>query len=136
MSPRDARYPVSGREEKLRREMVLRYVMPRGVDNPRVLEAMREVPRHLFVPEPLRARAYGDHSLPIGFGQTISQPYVVGIMTQRLGVEPGQKVLEIGSGSGYQTAGARPARAERLLAGAHRRARSRGRGAAGVPRFP
>ena len=61
-----------GREESLRREMVARFVAPRGVDDPRVLEAMCEVPRHLFVPEPLRARAYGDHSLPIGFGQTIS----------------------------------------------------------------
>ena len=63
------------------------------------------MPRHLFVPEPLRSKAYGDHSLPIGFGQTISQPYVVGLMTQRLAVEaPSHKVLEIGSGSGYQTA--------------------------------
>ncbi|MEX0878400.1 MAG: protein-L-isoaspartate(D-aspartate) O-methyltransferase [Thermoanaerobaculia bacterium] len=104
MSPRDARAPVAGREENSRREMVLRFVAPRGVDDPRVLEAMREVPRHLFVPEPLRSRAYGDHSLPIGFGQTISQPYVVGVMTQRLGVERHHKVLEIGSGSGYQTA--------------------------------
>ncbi len=104
MSPRDARDPVAHREENLRREMVLRFVEPRGVDDPGVLEAMREVPRHLFVPEPLRARAYGDHSLPIGFGQTISQPYVVGIMSQRLGVERDHKVLEIGSGSGYQTA--------------------------------
>jgi protein-L-isoaspartate(D-aspartate) O-methyltransferase len=94
----------SGGEEALRREMVSRFVEPRGVDDPRVLEAMRKVPRHLFVPEPLRGKAYGDHSLPIGFGQTISQPYVVGIMTQRLAVEAGHKVLEIGSGSGYQTA--------------------------------
>ena len=54
--------------------MVERYVAPRGVDDPRVLAAMREVPRHRFVPEPLRAKAYGDHSLPIGHGQTISQP--------------------------------------------------------------
>ncbi len=84
--------------------MVARFVAPRGVDDPRVLEAMSEVPRHLFVPEPLRARAYGDHSLPIGHGQTISQPYVVGIMTQRLGISSEHKVLEIGSGSGYQTA--------------------------------
>jgi protein-L-isoaspartate(D-aspartate) O-methyltransferase len=104
MSPRDARVPAPGREDNLRREMVLRYVETRGVDDPRVLEAMREVPRHRFVPEPLRARAYGDHSLPIGFGQTISQPYVVGVMTQRLGVDKDHKVLEIGSGSGYQTA--------------------------------
>lgn len=104
MPARDRRDPAAGREESLRREMVARFVAPRGVDDPRVLQAMSEVPRHLFVPEPLRARAYGDHSLPIGFGQTISQPYVVGVMTQRLGVRPEHKVLEIGSGSGYQTA--------------------------------
>lgn len=84
--------------------MVTRFVAPRGVDDPRVLEAMRQVPRHLFVPEPLRGKAYGDHSLPIGFGQTISQPYVVGVMTQRLAIAADHKVLEIGSGSGYQTA--------------------------------
>jgi len=88
----------------MRREMVSRFVAPRGVDDPRVLEAMQRVPRHLFVPEPLRGKAYGDHSLPIGFGQTISQPYVVGLMTQRLAVAAEHKVLEIGSGSGYQTA--------------------------------
>jgi protein-L-isoaspartate(D-aspartate) O-methyltransferase len=104
MSSRDRRDPALGREESLRREMVARFVAPRGVDDTRVLEAMSEVPRHLFVPEPLRARAYGDHSLPIGFGQTISQPYVVGVMTQRLGISPEHKILEIGSGSGYQTA--------------------------------
>ncbi len=104
MSSRERRDPAAGREEALRREMVARYVAPRGVDDPRVLEAMAEVPRHLFVPEALRARAYGDHSLPIGFGQTISQPYVVGVMTQRLGIAPEHKILEIGSGSGYQTA--------------------------------
>ena len=91
-------------EERLRREMVTRFVAPRGVDDPRVLDAMRQVPRHLFVPEPLRAKAYGDHSLPIGHGQTISQPSVVGLMTQRLAVAAEHKVLEIGSGSGYQTA--------------------------------
>jgi protein-L-isoaspartate(D-aspartate) O-methyltransferase len=92
------------REAALRREMVARYVEPRGVDDARVLEALRRVPRHRFVPEPLRSKAYGDHSLPIGHGQTISQPYVVGLMTQRLAVEPGHKVLEIGTGSGYQAA--------------------------------
>jgi protein-L-isoaspartate(D-aspartate) O-methyltransferase len=92
------------REEGLRLDMVSRYVAPRGVDDPRVLEAMRRVPRHLFVPEPLRSKAYGDHSLPIGHGQTISQPSVVGLMTQRLAVAAEHKVLEIGSGSGYQTA--------------------------------
>jgi protein-L-isoaspartate(D-aspartate) O-methyltransferase len=92
------------REESLRREMVARFVEPRGVDDPRVLEALRRVPRHLFVPEPVRSKAYGDHSLPIGFGQTISQPYIVGLMTQRLAIDPAHKVLEIGTGSGYQTA--------------------------------
>jgi protein-L-isoaspartate(D-aspartate) O-methyltransferase len=92
------------REENLRREMVARYVEPRGVDDPRVLEALRRVPRHRFVPEPLRSKAYGDHSLPIGYGQTISQPSVVGLMTQRLALDPGHRVLEIGTGSGYQTA--------------------------------
>jgi len=104
MASRVRRDPAPSREESLRREMVSRFVAPRGVDDPRVLEAMAEVPRHLFVPEPLRSQAYGDHSLPIGSGQTISQPYVVGVMTQRLGVSPEHKVLEIGSGSGYQTA--------------------------------
>lgn len=84
--------------------MVERYVAARGVDDTRVLAAMLEVPRHRFVPEPLRAKAYGDHSLPIGHGQTISQPSVVGLMTQRLAVQSGQKVLEIGTGSGYQAA--------------------------------
>lgn len=84
--------------------MVFRFVEPRGVDDPRVLAALREIPRHLFVPEPVRGKAYGDHSLPIGHGQTISQPSVVGIMTQRLAVAPEHKVLEIGTGSGYQTA--------------------------------
>jgi len=109
MSSRDAREPATGlsgrsREETQRREMVSQFVATRGVDDPRILTVMGEIPRHRFVPEPLRAQAYGDHSLPIGFGQTISQPYVVGIMTQRLGVSPEHKVLEIGSGSGYQTA--------------------------------
>lgn len=104
MAPRERRDPGASREETLRREMVEQFVATRGVDDPRVLEAMLGVPRHRFVPEPLRARAYGDHSLPIGHGQTISQPYVVGVMTQRLGVSKDHKVLEIGSGSGYQTA--------------------------------
>ena len=92
------------REEAARREMVERFVAPRGVDDPRVLAAMVEVPRDRFVPEPLRSKAYGDHSLPIGHGQTISQPYVVGLMTQRLAILPEHKVLEIGTGSGYQAA--------------------------------
>lgn len=100
--PRDP--SLGGREAAARQEMVERFVRPRGVDDPRVLRAMRDVPRHLFVPEPVRGKAYGDHSLPIGHGQTISQPSVVGIMTQRLAVSPEHKILEVGTGSGYQTA--------------------------------
>src|SRR5574342_155711 len=75
-----------------------------GIADPRVLKAMREVPRHLFVPEEHRARAYEPYPLPIGEGQTISQPYVVGFMTEILALEPGHKVLEVGTGSGYQAA--------------------------------
>lgn len=104
MPPKTERTGPLEREEALRREMVARYVEPRGVNDPRVLDVLRQVPRHLFVPEPLRSKAYGDHSLPIGHGQTISQPSVVGLMTQRLAIDPGHKVLEIGTGSGYQTA--------------------------------
>src|SRR5215831_17971583 len=92
------------RLEVHRQEMVDRFVAFRGVDDSRVLAAMRRVPRHRFVPEPVRSKAYGDHSLPIGHGQTISQPFVVGMMTQRLSLESHHKVLEIGTGSGYQTA--------------------------------
>jgi protein-L-isoaspartate(D-aspartate) O-methyltransferase len=95
---------MSPLEEARCHEMVTRFVAPRGVDDPRVLEAMRRVPRHRFVPDALREKAYGDHSLPIGHGQTISQPGVVGLMTQRLALSREHKVLEIGTGSGYQTA--------------------------------
>jgi protein-L-isoaspartate(D-aspartate) O-methyltransferase len=84
--------------------MVELLVAARGIDDPRVLAAMREVPRHRFVPDAVAGKAYGDHSLPIGFGQTISQPYVVGRMTQLLKVEPHHRVLEVGCGSGYQAA--------------------------------
>ena len=76
----------------------------RGVTAPAVLTAMRAVPRHEFVPADLTGRAYGDHALPIGHGQTISQPYIVGAMSMLLEVAPGAKVLEIGTGSGYQAA--------------------------------
>jgi protein-L-isoaspartate(D-aspartate) O-methyltransferase len=76
----------------------------RDITNPRVLEAMDRVPRHAFVDGPLAARAYTDAPLPIGFGQTISQPYMVALMTQVLDPGPGDLVLEIGSGCGYQTA--------------------------------
>jgi protein-L-isoaspartate(D-aspartate) O-methyltransferase len=102
--PLRERIVPQGRENARRLEMVEQFVAPRGVDDERVLAAMRQIPRHCFVPEPVRSKAYGDHSLPIGYGQTISQPFVVGMMTQRLALEPHHKVLEIGTGSGYQTA--------------------------------
>jgi len=76
----------------------------RGILDPRVLKAMAEIPRHLFVPEALAAKAYGDHALPIGEMQTISQPYMVARMTELAEVDKDSTVLEIGSGSGYQTA--------------------------------
>lgn len=88
----------------MRVQMVERQIANRGVRNPRVLDALREVPRHLFVPEPERAHAYEDRALPIASGQTISQPYIVAAMTEMLGPESDHRVLEIGTGSGYQTA--------------------------------
>ena len=88
----------------LRAAMVRDQLRGRDVVNPRVLDAMSRVPRHLFVPEPEMADAYGDFPLPIGHGQTISQPYIVGFMTQALELEPQHRVLEIGTGSGYQAA--------------------------------
>lgn len=87
-----------------RRRMVAEQLRGRDITSPRVLDAMLKVPRHLFVPESERARAYGDHPLPIGLEQTISQPYIVAFMTQALDVQPGHRVLEIGTGSGYQAA--------------------------------
>ena len=86
-----------------RSEMVA-LIESRGVADPRVLEVMRNVPRHQFVPETMRERAYGDHPLPIGNGQTISQPYIVAAMTELLEPAIGDTVLEIGTGSGYQAA--------------------------------
>lgn len=75
-----------------------------GIKDPKVLEAMRNVPRHFFVPEALQSRAYGDHALPISANQTISQPFIVARMTELLELGPDSRVLEIGAGSGYQTA--------------------------------
>jgi len=89
---------------KARAGMVDRQIVARGVRDPRVLEVMREVPRHLFVPPDQASQAYDDHPLPIGSGQTISQPYVVAFMTEQLRLTGTEKVLEIGTGSGYQTA--------------------------------
>lgn len=87
-----------------RRKMVEAQLMARGIKDQRVLAAMLKVPRHLFVEEALWDRAYGDHALPIGEGQTISQPYMVAIMTELMGLKGDEKVLEIGTGSGYQAA--------------------------------
>lgn len=84
--------------------MVHDQIEERWVTDPRVLETLRDVPRHLFVPEQLREMAYEDYPLPIGHGQTISQPYIVGVMTQLLAPRPEHKILEIGTGSGYQAA--------------------------------
>jgi len=86
------------------RRMVREQILSRGIRDPRVIEAMTRVPRHLFVPEVLRHKAYLDAPLPIGFGQTISQPYTVALMTEALELRGGEKILEVGTGSGYQTA--------------------------------
>ena len=87
-----------------RAHMVETQIRARGIKNPRVLQAMGEVPRHLFVPPAVRDRAYDDSPVPIGDGQTISQPYIVALMTSLLDLKPQDKVLEIGTGSGYQAA--------------------------------
>ncbi len=87
-----------------RHQMVERQIVARGIRNPRVLEAMRNVPRHWFVPQSARSQAYQDRPLRIGHGQTISQPYIVALMSELLEIEAADKVLEIGTGSGYQAA--------------------------------
>jgi protein-L-isoaspartate(D-aspartate) O-methyltransferase len=86
------------------RERMVKALAQRGISDERVLAAMRKVPRHLFVRDHLRGQAYGDFALPLSSGQTISQPWIVARMTEVLAVAPDHKVLEIGTGSGYQTA--------------------------------
>jgi protein-L-isoaspartate(D-aspartate) O-methyltransferase len=88
----------------LRMQMVERDIVARGISNPLVLNAMLSVPRHLFVPINVRRDAYADHPLRVGYNQTISQPYIVALMTELLQLEPDHKILEIGTGSGYQAA--------------------------------
>src|SRR3989338_7732517 len=88
----------------LRKRMVEEQIIPRGVKNPRVLEAFYKVERHKFIPQDSRESAYADFPVPIGEGQTISQPYIVALMTEYLGLTGKENVLEIGTGSGYQTA--------------------------------
>jgi protein-L-isoaspartate(D-aspartate) O-methyltransferase len=92
------------REERDRAAMVREQIEARGVRNARVLDAMRAVPRHRFVSEDLRGEAYSDRPLPIGRGQTISQPYIVAYMAEALDLRGGERVLEVGSGSGYAAA--------------------------------
>ena len=87
-----------------RQAMVAQQLQRRDISDPRVLVAMSTVPRHRFVPPDLASQAYGDHPLPIGAGQTISQPYIVALMTQWAEIRPHDRVLEVGTGSGYQAA--------------------------------
>ena len=87
-----------------RNRMVQEQLINRDIVDPKTIEAMSEVPRHVFVDDAMQGRAYGDHPLPIGAGQTISQPYIVATMTQALGLSGTEKILEIGTGSGYQAA--------------------------------
>ena len=89
---------------RLRENMVARQIKERGIVDQKVLEAMGKIPRHMFVPESLKSQAYADHPLAIGEGQTISQPYIVALMTESLGLSKNHRVLEIGTGSGYQAA--------------------------------
>jgi protein-L-isoaspartate(D-aspartate) O-methyltransferase len=96
--------PTEKEYNKLRSEMVRQQLIPRGITDKRVLEAFLKVPRHLFIPEAMRDSAYEDNALPIGHSQTISQPYMVAVMTEKLALKGEEKVLEIGTGSGYQAA--------------------------------
>jgi protein-L-isoaspartate(D-aspartate) O-methyltransferase len=108
---------MTGRElmldfDKAREEMVRRQLIPRGIQDPGVLRGMRTVPREKFVPEEMKGSAYDDGPLPIGSGQTISQPYIVALMIQAMELSPSDRVLEIGTGSGYAAAVAGHAAAE------------------------
>ncbi|HIE52022.1 MAG TPA: protein-L-isoaspartate(D-aspartate) O-methyltransferase, partial [Armatimonadetes bacterium] len=102
MSPKNR--PAEEERRAEREAMVERQIRARGVRDPRVLEAMRQVPRHKFVLPSLQAQAYQDTPLPIGLDQTISQPYMVALMTELLELKGPEKVLEVGTGSGYQAA--------------------------------
>lgn len=90
--------------EKLRIHMVEEQIVARGISNKNLIEVLKKIPRHIFVPPSKREYAYEDYPLDIGFGQTISQPYIVALMTEELELTPNDRVLEIGTGSGYQTA--------------------------------
>lgn len=101
---RKEKTPTNHNFAEQREEMVKYQIKARGVNDKRVLAAMLKVPRHLFVQENLQNRAYTDEPLPIGSGQTISQPYIVAYMTEQIDIDENEKVLEIGTGSGYQAA--------------------------------
>jgi len=100
----DAAQAAADEHARARERMVREQIAARGIESPRVLAAMRKVPRHLFVPQNLQRAAYADQPLPIGLGQTISQPYIVAYMSEAADIAPDEKVLEIGTGSGYQAA--------------------------------
>lgn len=102
--PGEAGAAAEERFRRARERLVRDEVVAAGVEDPAVLAAMRRVPRHRFVPERFQSEAYADHPLPIGFGQTVSQPSLVALMTQLLEVGPESRVLEVGTGSGYQAA--------------------------------
>jgi protein-L-isoaspartate(D-aspartate) O-methyltransferase len=104
LTPTTISYADSARFAEERQRMVAEQIAARGVRDMTVLQALRTVPRHEFVPEELRGAAYRDSPLPIGHDQTISQPYIVALMTEALALEGGEKVLEVGTGSGYQAA--------------------------------
>jgi protein-L-isoaspartate(D-aspartate) O-methyltransferase len=95
---------ASATYQTARQRMVDRQIRDRGVSDEKVLSAMNRVPRHRFVPDKMAHQAYVDHPLPIGDGQTISQPYIVALMTEKLSLDKNSRVLEIGTGSGYQAA--------------------------------
>jgi len=97
-------YPMTNDYRLARERMVKNQLIPRGIKDPRVLDVMGKIHRHLFVEEALIGEAYNDHPLPIGHKQTISQPYIVALMTEALELTGKEKTLEIGTGSGYQTA--------------------------------
>jgi protein-L-isoaspartate(D-aspartate) O-methyltransferase len=103
-SPASERHPAFGERMRERHAMVAMQIAARGVKDRAVLRAMQTVPRHVLVPERYQAQAYADHPLPIGYDQTISQPYIVAYMTEALKLDPNATVLEIGTGSGYQAA--------------------------------
>ncbi|RMH37223.1 MAG: protein-L-isoaspartate(D-aspartate) O-methyltransferase [Nitrospirae bacterium] len=103
VSPQSVR-AATGERQAERERMVAEQIIGGGITDTAVIEAMRRVPRHRFVPDTVADEAYEDHPLPIGFGQTISQPFIVAYMTQALKLKPNDKVLEVGTGSGYQAA--------------------------------